>query len=425
MDCQTREPEALGIQGKRAEEVNVERGGCSVSGWSFGRIRNAMAEDILAGKVVPIGCLAQFQALGPKAYCLSFQTLQFGYKLGLVDARAVVELMVDREQRGFLLTKTELRLASLREDELDEVPLLFTDSEADLRADRVARAFWRWWILRSLADYWKTREADPTQDDPIPDMEELQMMWDSDPEKLWKLYYRPRNPLDILHFGAKARGRFAERIVQGVETELFDEIWAASNWFDGIRDTVAYALVGSSAELPQIPQSVKFQACGPETDGLSLDTLQFGYRIGLIDARSVVKLMADRKQRNLPLTETELRLASLPDNELYEIPLIFNDPETELRTNSAARTFWRWWILSLLLDSWKSGPSDPLMDLGELEIAWDYSRHMNEIEKSAPISGLRWHCQPGGRDSGSLKPRARAQFFEKFEQWLNDNQPTN
>ncbi|PDQ36547.1 MAG: hypothetical protein B5766_00190 [Candidatus Lumbricidophila eiseniae] len=379
-----------------------------------------MAEDILAGKIVPVGCLAQFQALGPKADWLPFQTLQFGYRLGLVGARAVVELMVDREQRGLLLTKTELRLASLREDELEEVSLLFTDSEADLSANRVARAFWRWWILRALADYWTTREADP-----IPDMEEFQMMWDSDPEKLWKLYYRPRNPLDMLHFGIKARGRFARRIVQGVESEMFDEVGSASSWFDRVRGTIAYALAGMSAELPQIPQSVKFQAWGPETDGLSLDTLQFGYRIGLIDARSVVKLMADRKQRNLPLTETELRLASLPDNELYEIPLIFNDPETELRTNSAARTFWRWWILSLLLDSWKSGPSDPLMDLGELEIAWDYSRHVDGIEGNAPISEPRWHCQPGGRGSGSLKSRARAQFFEKFEQWLNDNQPTN
>jgi len=91
-----------------------------VSGWSFGRIRNAMAEDILAGKIVPVGCLAQFQALGPKADWLPFQTLQFGYRLGLVGARAVVELMVDREQRGLLLTKTELRLASLREDELED-----------------------------------------------------------------------------------------------------------------------------------------------------------------------------------------------------------------------------------------------------------------------------------------------------------------
>src|SRR6218665_3234305 len=120
MDCQTQEPEALGIRERKVEEMDVEGGGGSVSGWSFGRIRNAMAEDILAGKIVPVGCLAQFQALGPKADWLPFQTLQFGYRLGLVGARAVVELMVDREQRGLLLTKTELRLASLREDELED-----------------------------------------------------------------------------------------------------------------------------------------------------------------------------------------------------------------------------------------------------------------------------------------------------------------
>src|SRR6218665_3211224 len=123
-------------------------------GW-FERARNTLADNILAGSIVPIGCLAQFQTLGSLADYLSVHTLQFGYRLGLVDARAFVELMADRDQRGIFLIKTELRLASLRENELDEVSLLFTDSEPELRANRVANAFWRWWILRSLIDYRK------------------------------------------------------------------------------------------------------------------------------------------------------------------------------------------------------------------------------------------------------------------------------
>src|SRR6218665_2417856 len=96
-----------------------------VYGW-FERARNTLADNILAGSIVPVGCLAKFQILGSVAYYLSAHTLQFGYRLGLVDARAVVELMADREQRGIVLSKTELRLASLRENELDEVSLLFT-----------------------------------------------------------------------------------------------------------------------------------------------------------------------------------------------------------------------------------------------------------------------------------------------------------
>src|SRR6218665_1674681 len=97
-----------------------------VYGW-FERARNTLADNILAGSIGPVGCLAQFQALGSVADYLSGHTLPFGYRLGLVDARAVVELMADREERGIVLSKTELRLASLRENELDEVSLLFTD----------------------------------------------------------------------------------------------------------------------------------------------------------------------------------------------------------------------------------------------------------------------------------------------------------
>src|SRR6218665_4079079 len=127
-----------------------------VYGW-FERTRNTLADNILGGRIVPIGCLAQFQTLGSIADYISLHVLQFGYRLGLVDAQAVVELMTDREQRGIVLNKTELLLGLLREDELDEVPLLFTDSEVELRANRLGEGFWRWWILGSLGDSRKSR----------------------------------------------------------------------------------------------------------------------------------------------------------------------------------------------------------------------------------------------------------------------------
>src|SRR6218665_4035469 len=88
--------------------------------------------------------------------------------------------MANREQRGIVLSKTELRLASLRENELDEVSLLFTDSEPDLRANRVANAFWRWRILRSLIDYRKSRKENTTID-----MRWFQLMWGADLNELW------------------------------------------------------------------------------------------------------------------------------------------------------------------------------------------------------------------------------------------------
>src|SRR6218665_1505371 len=113
-----------------------------VYGW-FERARNTLADNILAGSILPIGCLAQVQTLGSVADYFSWHTLQFGYRLGLVDARAVVELMADSEKRGIVLSKPELRLSSLRENELDEVSLLFTDSEPELRANRVANTFSR------------------------------------------------------------------------------------------------------------------------------------------------------------------------------------------------------------------------------------------------------------------------------------------
>ncbi|PDQ36548.1 MAG: hypothetical protein B5766_00195 [Candidatus Lumbricidophila eiseniae] len=390
-----------------------------VYGW-FERTRNTLADNILAGRIVPIGCLAQFQTLGSIADYISLHVLQFGYRLGLVDAQAVVELMTDREQRGIVLNKTELLLASLREDELDEVPLLFTDSEVELRANRLADAFWRWWILRSLVDYRKSRKEDPTVD-----MFEFQIMWGSGPNEFWQRYYQPPSSFSTRHSEARNLERFAERTVRGLQTELWGAIGVTEDWFDAVRDVVASVLAGWTGERVPIPQSAKFQDFGPETDGLSLDTLHFGYRIGLIDARFIVKLMADRKQRHLPLTEAELRLASLPDNELYEIPLMFNDPDTELRTNSAARAFWRWYILRLLFNKFKPGLFDPRVDLAELGISWDYDRKGEEVEGGSPIGGLWEHFHPRGRDTLFFGKRARTQFFEKFEQWLNDNQPTN
>ncbi|PDQ36226.1 MAG: hypothetical protein B5766_02085 [Candidatus Lumbricidophila eiseniae] len=390
-----------------------------VYGW-FERTRNTLEDNILAGKIVPIGCLVQFQALGSIADYLSVHTLQFGYKLGLVDARAVVELMTDREQRGIVLSKTELRLASLRETELDEVSLLFTDSEPELRANRVANAFWRWWMLRSLVDYRKSRKEDPTVD-----MFEFQIMWGSGPNEFWQRYYQPPSSFSTRHSEVRNLERFAERTVRGLETELWGAIGVTKDWFDAVRDTIADMLTSWTGERVPISQSAKFQTFGPETDDLSLDTLQFGYRIGLIDARFIVRLMADRKQRHLPLTEIELRLASLPDNELYEIPLIFNDPDTELRTNSAARAFWRWYILRLLFNKFKPGLFNPYIDLAELEIAWDHGKYIDdEIEGGSPIGGLWEHFHPRGRDTLFFGKRARTQFFEKFEQWLTDNQPT-
>src|SRR6218665_3513713 len=420
MDCQTWGAGALVLRGKKCQvEVKTLNEVSLLYGW-FERTRNTLTDDILAGSIVPINCLAQFQDLGSVADYLSVHTLQLGYKLGLVDARAVVELMTDREQRGIVLSKTELRLASLREAELDEVSLLFTDSEPELRANRVANAFWRWWMLGSLTDYRKSREENPTIG-----FVRVQLMWDGDPAGFWERYYQPPSSFSTRHSEARIRVRFAERTVRGLETELWGAIGVTKDWFDAVRDTIADMLTSWTGERVPISQSAKFQTFGPETDDLSLDTLQFGYRIGLIDARFIVRLMADRKQRHLPLTETELRLASLPDNEVYEIPLMFNDPDTELRTNSAARAFWRWYILSLLLDSWKSGPSDPLMDLGELGISWDYDRKGEEVEGGSPIGGLWEHFHPRGRDTLFFGKRARAQFFEKFEQWLSDNQPTN
>jgi len=389
-----------------------------VYGW-FERTRNTLADDILAGRIVPIGCLAQFQDLGSIADYISVHTLQFGYRLGLVDARAVVELMADREQRGIVLNKTELRLASLREDELDEVPLLFADSEVELRANRLANAFWRWWILRSLVDYRKSRKENPTVD-----MFRFQIMWGSGPNEFWEHYYQRPSSFSTRHSEARNFERFAERTVRGLEAELWGAIGVMKDWFDAVRDTVESVLTSWMGEREPIPQSAKFQTFGPETDDLSLDTLQFGYRIGLIDARSIVRLMADRKQRHLPLTETELRLASLPDNKLYEIPLIFNDPDTELCTNSAARAFWRWYILRLLFNKFKPGLFNPRIDLAELGISWDYDRKGEEVEGGSPIGGLWEHFHPRGRDTLFFGKRARAQFFEKFEQWLNDNQPT-
>jgi len=390
-----------------------------VYGW-FERARNTLADNILVGSIVPISCLAQFQTLGSVADYLSVHTLQFGYRLGLVDARAVVELMANREQRGIVLSKTELRLASLRENELDEVSLLFTDSEPELRANRVANAFWRWWILRSLIDYRKSRKENPTID-----MRWFQLMWGADLNEFWRRYSESGTPYSTRPSEIRALGRFTKKVVRGLREELWSAIAATKDWFDGLRDTVAWALTGWIGDPPPIPQSAKLQDFGPETDGLSLDTLQFGYRTGLIDARSIVRLMADRKQRHLPLTEAELRLASLPDNELYEIPLMFNDPDAELRTNSAARAFWRWYILRLLFDKLKPGLFDPRIDFGELQIAWDYDHEGEDVEGGSPIGGLQDRFQPSGRGSRSFGKRARAQFFEKFEQWLSDNQPTN
>src|SRR6218665_224161 len=391
-----------------------------VYGW-FERARNTLADNILVGSIVPISCLAQFQTLGSVADYLSVHTLQFGYRLGLVDARAVVELMANREQRGIVLSKTELRLASLRENELDEVSLLFTDSEPELRANRVANAFWRWWILRSLIDYRKSRKENPTID-----MRWFQLMWGADSNEFWRRYSESGTPYSTRPSEIRALGRFTKKVVRELEEELWSAIAATKDWFDGLRDTIAHALAGCPMDVVPIPQSAKLQIFGSETDGLSFHTLQFGYRLGLVDARFIVKLMADRKQRNLPLTESELRLASLSDNELYEIPLVFNDPDTELRTNSAARAFWRWYILHLLFNEFKPELFDFRTDFAELEIAWDYGQYIDdEIEGGSPISGLLEHFQPSGRDALFFRRKARVQFFEKFEQWLSDNQPTN
>src|SRR6218665_60166 len=87
------------LQGKSQIGENMLDEMDVVYGW-FERTRDIVEDNILGGKIVPIGCLVQFQALGSIADYLSVHTLQFGYKLGLVDARAVVELMTDREQRG-------------------------------------------------------------------------------------------------------------------------------------------------------------------------------------------------------------------------------------------------------------------------------------------------------------------------------------
>jgi len=183
----------------------------SMNGW-FKRVRATLADNIMANKLVPIKSLAQFRLLGPEIDTLSPQTLHFGYRLGLVDARSIVELMADREQRGLLLSKTELCLAPLREDELDKVPLLLNNPEADLQGNSAANAFWLWWILCAMVGSWKSGQGDPCRD-----LKELGIVWGEPVHELWTCY-QPRG-IDALYYGVAARRRFVKRIARWSEVE--------------------------------------------------------------------------------------------------------------------------------------------------------------------------------------------------------------
>src|SRR6218665_901487 len=133
--------------------------------------------------------------------------------------------------------------------------------------------------------------------------------------------------------------------------------------------------------------------------------------------------MTDREQRQLPLGETELRLASLRENEFDEVLLLLNDPAADVRGNSTAHAFWRWWILRSLINYWKTGRGNPSIGLTELHMAWDWDPHELEIVGGVPLSELWDRHRPRGFGNLYLGPRANRRFIRRLEKWVNENHP--
>jgi len=226
---------------------------------------------------------------------------------------------------------------------------------------------------------------------------------------------------DIDRPWAEFEGRKDPRREEQAEGKTPSEINSVNSWFRRVRNTLEYAVLAD--KLQPIPRLVQFRLLGPETDALSLQALHVGYRLGVLDARSIVELMTDREQRQLPLGETELRLASLRENEFDEVLLLLNDPAADVRGNSTAHAFWRWWILRSLINYWKTGRGNPSIGLTELHMAWDWDPHELEIVGGVPLSELWDRHRPRGFGNLYLGPRANRRFIRRLEKWVNENHP--
>ncbi len=135
---------------------------------------------------------------------LRFEDLLFGYFLGILDLRAVIDIESERSKRGQILDARELHLISIAEDPEAVGTYLRDTQPEEIVEDRQARRLWLRVLLLLMVQKW-----DAGTGDPLPDSVEALDAWGEDGRSALEAIL-PRG-VDSLLFGAGARRRLITR----------------------------------------------------------------------------------------------------------------------------------------------------------------------------------------------------------------------
>lgn len=137
--------------------------------------------------------------------------------------------------------------------------------------------------------------------------------------------------------------------------------------------------------------------------------LQFGYKIGLLDAEAVVQIETERSQLGLPGDRLQNDLAIILKGDIEAVEEVFSKtPDVEVINDSIARKKWLEVILRMSLNKWDSEAGDPFIESAEILSAWgEEGRYVWES------------IRPKGMDSAFFGDRAKKRFLSRLRDLLS------
>lgn len=148
-----------------------------------------------------------------------------------------------------------------------------------------------------------------------------------------------------------------------------------------------------------------------DLERLRFEDLLFGFHLGLLDAKWMVRIETERCRRGYRGDSRQSELVAMLTSDAQGVErLVRRVSERVILRDPRARKTWLRAVLQLLLESWASGHGDPLIESTEVLSAWgDDGRDVWEA------------IRPRGFDSLVFGKSARRRFVRRTYHYLGSD----
>lgn len=147
----------------------------------------------------------------------------------------------------------------------------------------------------------------------------------------------------------------------------------------------------------------------PDLHALRFIDLEFGWHLGLVPPALAYRLTAARAQSGSHLDSGQrLILDTCGNDDAAVTELLRSDSPDEVIADEDARLLWLRIVLSLMLEVWKIGRGEPILELSEITDAWGDSG--DDV----------WHrTRPRGVDALVFGEGARRRLLRRIDDWVS------